>query len=84
MEYHSLNWEHIVNAVDHEMIHRIAQIIDSLSSEFGDLKVAEDGGDESADKLIKTINSKSKRTLIDSEAKSNNEDRSTLSEADSL
>jgi len=69
MECHSLNWKHIVNEVDHEMTHRVAQIIDSLSSEMEDLKMTEDGGSESADKLIKTINSKSERTLTDSETK---------------
>ena len=58
MECHSVNWKHIVNAVDHEMTHRIAQIIDSLSSDFGDLKVEWGGAWESADKLINTINSK--------------------------
>ena len=46
MECHSLNWKHIVNEVDHEMTHRVAQIIDSLSSEIGDLKVTQDGGDQ--------------------------------------
>ena len=58
----SLKWEHIVNAVRHEMTDAIAQIVESASSKLKALK--KDSGKE----LIKSIKRKKERNLTVAEA----------------
>ena len=59
----AMKWEPIVCAANHEMTKQIAECIQSVSSGMGYLDW------RSGDKLVKEINTKTKRTLTDSEAK---------------
>ena len=59
----TMKWQHVVTAVAHEMTKQIAQCIESVCSDLGDLN------GNSGDKLVELINTKTKRTLTDSEAK---------------
>ena len=58
----SIDWNHIANAVSHEMTDQIAQNIRSRSAHLGHLRGLH------ADELIKIINERSTRKLSDSEA----------------
>ena len=59
----TMKWEHIANSVNHEMTKQIAECIQSVSSAMGDFDWSSGG------KLVKEINTKTKRKLTDSEAK---------------
>ena len=58
----TMKWKHVANAVNHEMTRQIAECIQSVSSPMG---LYENSGD----KLVDRINTKTKRILTNSEAK---------------